>query len=78
MPHTTNTPGAVVLPPAAASAGELRPPKRALFHEAPPPLGTKATKWWDCESNTITATSDEALAEFVIGHSLSITFPQDY
>jgi len=75
-PPFTNT--QCVIPAASASAGEVRPPKRARFHEAPPQLGTKPKKWWDCEMSPINTTSDEDLAEFLIGHSLTITFPQDY
>jgi len=54
------------------------PLKRARFHEAPLQLGTKPKKWWDCEQSLIKATTDEDLTKFLIGHSLTITFPQDF
>mmetsp|Transcript_61014 Transcript_61014/g.125805 ORF Transcript_61014/g.125805 Transcript_61014/m.125805 type:complete len:282 (+) Transcript_61014:1219-2064(+) len=71
-----NTP--LVVPAASHSAGEVRPAKRARFHEVPQQLGTKPKKWWDCEHSPIKTTSDDDLAEFLIGHSLTITFPQDF
>jgi len=66
--------------PAAASsaAGELRPAKQPRFAEAPPAYGVAPSKWWDCEHEHISATSDERLAEYLIGHSIQITFPEDF
>jgi len=61
-----------------ASAGVFSPVKRQRFCEAPPVYGQKPTKWWHCENEPITAVSDNALAEFLIGHSTNITFPADF
>eukprot|EP00286_Rhodomonas_abbreviata_P014033 CAMPEP_0181339602 /NCGR_PEP_ID=MMETSP1101-20121128/29358_1 /TAXON_ID=46948 /ORGANISM="Rhodomonas abbreviata, Strain Caron Lab Isolate" /LENGTH=1796 /DNA_ID=CAMNT_0023450611 /DNA_START=148 /DNA_END=5539 /DNA_ORIENTATION=+ len=61
-----------------APAGELRHVKRQRFCEAPPAYGQPPQKWWDCENSPITSVSDSALAEFLIGHSINITFPADF
>eukprot|EP00286_Rhodomonas_abbreviata_P021100 CAMPEP_0181305828 /NCGR_PEP_ID=MMETSP1101-20121128/9952_1 /TAXON_ID=46948 /ORGANISM="Rhodomonas abbreviata, Strain Caron Lab Isolate" /LENGTH=1956 /DNA_ID=CAMNT_0023411799 /DNA_START=677 /DNA_END=6547 /DNA_ORIENTATION=+ len=61
-----------------APAGELRPVKRPTFNEAPLTYGTPHRKWWHCENAAIDDTSDEHLAEFLIGHSIDISFPAEY
>jgi len=61
-----------------ASAGELRHTKRLRFSEAPPAYGQKPTKWWDCENQPIQSVTDKQLSEFLIGHSITITFPSDF
>jgi len=61
-----------------ASAGVFRPTKRHRFCEAPPAYGQPPRKWWDCENTPIKSVTDTELAEFLIGHTISITFPSDY
>jgi hypothetical protein len=51
---------------------------RPRFSEAPPLLGTHQVKWWDCHHNNIDSTDDNKLAEYLIGHSINITFPTNY
>mmetsp|Transcript_57331 Transcript_57331/g.117328 ORF Transcript_57331/g.117328 Transcript_57331/m.117328 type:complete len:1978 (-) Transcript_57331:6636-12569(-) len=62
----------------AAPAGEFRPAKRPRFSEAPPAYGTAPQKWWDCEDKPIESVSDSELAEFLIGHSITLNFPAEY
>eukprot|EP00961_Rhodomonas_salina_P200927 2710691-Rhodomonas_salina.1 len=62
----------------APSAGILKPVKHPIFADKPPPYGESVKNWWDCERRAIDDVSDSELAEFIIGHSLTIPFPQEF
>eukprot|EP00961_Rhodomonas_salina_P129842 1748837-Rhodomonas_salina.1 len=40
--------------------------------------GSKPKTWFDCEAQTIAEKSDKDLAEYLIGHSVKIPYPQEY
>jgi len=56
----------------------MRPTKRPKLSEAPPVYGTAPTRWRDCEYEAIDKVTDECLAEYLIGHSIELTFPSDF
>ena len=48
------------------------------FPGAPGQYGQRQKQWWHCETQDIAKTSDEDLANYFIGHSIPIPFPQSF
>lgn len=57
------------------ASGGVRPTFAPVIPEYWQP---QEAQWWQCEGNEITKTSDNQLAEYLIGHSLKILFPAEY
>eukprot|EP00961_Rhodomonas_salina_P024877 335118-Rhodomonas_salina.1 len=52
--------------------------QRMHLKDATSAYGTEQTHWKDCQNQTIDSTTDEALAEYLVGYNLDLRLDQDY
>eukprot|EP00961_Rhodomonas_salina_P203579 2747255-Rhodomonas_salina.1 len=63
---------------AAPSGGALQPLKHSKLATGSTTYGKPLFNWWDCKTFNIDVSTDSQLAEYLIGHLITLQFPADY